>query len=254
MLPGPCSESASPFAHPQAVPGMFQPGDLVDLVGPSAVPEFRNSSAVVTKVFERHCAVVVVDASLHGIGECWPNLTDIILRGDGGWRLNQRVYIAGLHHKNRQPLNGNTGVIIPHPQEGHPCFIVRHGSDQPQLAVCVRLDAPWEGKRTVVLEPKFVRSLDDALFTATKDLAEVAAVFSSAAPQAGTVEGVSRQVTPSIYLENCTFHRQNVSCCVDRNRTCDLYGSRHETSKVRNQSCAGCFEGLLFKKSGGRCV
>jgi len=188
MLPEPRSEPESPRVCSHCAPVMFQPGDMVDLEGPSAAPGFRNQPAVVTKVFDRHCEVVVVDSSLNCIGECWPNVTDITLRGDAGWRLHQRVYIKGLRHKHRRLLNGSTGVIIEHVQEGHPCFISRNGSEHPQLAVCVRLDEPWERKRTIVLEPKYVHSWDEELFKATSELAEVAALLKpvgkTAEPQA----------------------------------------------------------------------
>jgi len=201
LFPEPCSEPSSPSISPQPVT-VFQVGDLVDLVGPSAAPEFRNQSAVVTKVFESHCAVIVLDDSMHGIGECWPNLIDITLHGDVCWRLNQRVVISGLHHKHRQGLNGRVGEITEHPHEGHPVFISRHGSKHPQLALCVRLDELWEGKKTVVLEPRFVHSWDDELLKATRDLAAVAAVLKTAANEA------EPQAEPSPRDLACLLHEK----------------------------------------------
>jgi len=272
VVPEPCSEPASPDVCSHSAP-VFEPGDLVDLEGPSAAPGFRNRPAVVTKVFERHCEVVVVDTSLNCIGECWPNLTDITLRTDAGWRLNQRVYIRGLRHKHRRLLNGSTGVIIEHAQEGHPCFISRHGSEHPQIAVCVRLDEPWERKRSVVLEPKFVYSWDEELFKATSELAEVAASFKplgqQAEPQAepspqstpaSTFRGAHQSAATATHEEPRAFIRSFSAAVLPlysgRTHLCDLPTTPREAPERQNRSCGfSCFfEGILLShRSGSRC-
>jgi len=275
MLPEPRSEPESPRVCSHCAPVMFQPGDMVDLEGPSAAPGFRNQPAVVTKVFDRHCEVVVVDSSLNCIGECWPNVTDITLRGDAGWRLHQRVYIKGLRHKHRRLLNGSTGVIIEHVQEGHPCFISRNGSEHPQLAVCVRLDEPWERKRTIVLEPKYVHSWDEELFKATSELAEVAALLKpvgkTAEPQAepspqstplSTFRGgdkstpTSANGEPRTFFKSFSFTTGVRPMYMDRMHLCDVPTPRRVPAK-RNRNCDfGWFFDDLFQRprSGSRCL
>jgi len=269
MLPEPCSEPASPRVRLHSTPVLFKLGDLVDLEGPSTAPGFRNQPAVVTKVYDRHCEVVVVDSSLNCIGECWPNLTDITLRSDAGWRLNKRVYIKGLRHKHRLLLNGRTGVIIEHAQEGHPCFISRHGSEHPQLAVCVRLDEPWERKRTIILEPKFVHSWDEELFKATSELAEVATLFKlgqEGEPQAeppprSTPASTFRGPTPSTPTlthgaSRSFFSIAALSFYTDRMHLCDLTTTPREAAGTRKHSCcfACFFDGIILdRRSGSRC-
>merc|ERR1712000_450912 len=99
-------------------------GDLVRL-GPGVPVEFRDCSAVVTKVSEGHCTVAVLDSSLRiGIGECWPMFADVSIVSTS-WREGACVVIDGLKSAKLKHLNGHTGLIVAHRSEGHPTFVTK---------------------------------------------------------------------------------------------------------------------------------
>merc|ERR1719375_1861774 len=117
-------------------------GDLV-VLGPGADREYRSCPAVVTKIAEAHCTVVVLDSTQqYGIGECWPMYSDVTLTSDA-LRIGTHVIISGMVGAKTKRMNGLTGHISahPNPQEGqpaggHPLFI-RNSLRDGQLAVCV---------------------------------------------------------------------------------------------------------------------
>lgn len=142
----------------------IEPGDLV-VLGQGAPPEHRRSPAVVMKVFEAHCTVVVLDESLRfGVGECWPMFQDVLPIQSRAWREGAPVVIHGLRGGKVRKLNGFTGTVVAHPREGHPSFIERPpkpkndvADEGPQLVLCVRLEDPVAaGQKTVLLEPRFL--------------------------------------------------------------------------------------------------
>lgn len=142
----------------------IEPGDSV-ILGQGAPPEYRRSPAVVMKVSEAHCTVIVLDKSLrYGVGECWPMLEDVLPIQSRDWRAGAQVIISGLRGGKVRKLNGFTGTIVAHPREGHPSFIERPPKPKsgvidcgPQLVLCVRLDDPIAaGQKTVLLEPRFL--------------------------------------------------------------------------------------------------
>lgn len=142
----------------------IEPGDFV-VLGPGAPPEHRRSPAVVTKVSEAHCTVVVLDESLRfGVGECWPMFEDVLPVQSRAWREGTPVAIDGLRGGKVRKLNGFAGTVVAHPREGHPSFIERPPKPKsddseggPQLVLCVRLEDPVAaGQKTVLLEPRFL--------------------------------------------------------------------------------------------------
>jgi len=148
-----------------------EPGDLVKL-GRGATPEFVGHTAVVTDVAEKHCTVAVLDGGCcFGIGECWPNLPDIVVTSRD-WRLGARVVIDGFRGAGTKRMNGATGTIARHPQSGHPSFICKPAApDEPRLTLCVHLDAPAPGgKSSVLVEPRFIRRYSTYLHQVVRNL------------------------------------------------------------------------------------
>merc|ERR1712037_347590 len=151
-------------------------GDVV-ILGPRSPPEFRQCPAVVTRVAEVYCDVVVLDDSKRfGVGECWPSFDDIVLVSSA-FRLGARVVVAGLTKERTRHLNGCTGSVTCHPRNGHPTFVHKASSpDRPQLTLCVGLDDPAGGKvSSVLLEPRFLRPLEECFLSATQRLGDVLA-------------------------------------------------------------------------------
>lgn len=127
-------------------PMSFQPGDMVLF---SLGQDQRHRPGVITRVGEK-CTVVVLDETRSiGLGECWPELKDLVLE-NSNWRLGNRVSISGLVGRTRD-LNGMHGTIIAHPREGHPTFVSKP-SARPRLTFCIRFD----GSGTALLEPRFL--------------------------------------------------------------------------------------------------
>ncbi|CAK0812920.1 unnamed protein product, partial [Prorocentrum cordatum] len=94
-----------------------------DIVRISADPDYSQRSAVVTKVGENHCTVVVLDASERfGVDERYPYFKNIRLV-NSAFRLRNRVAVAGLKGARTRHLNGHTGSIERHPTNGHPVFV-----------------------------------------------------------------------------------------------------------------------------------
>lgn len=162
-----------------------QLGDIVTL-GAGAPPEFRQHAAVVSKVGEGFCTVIVLDAShRYGIGECWPGFDDMQLESSL-LRLGTSVIIDGLQGRKTQHLNGYTGTIISHPREGHPTFIrTKAAPDTPQFTTCIRLDhPPTAADRSVLLEPRFLFPRDKHLEQVTQDLGDMLKTLTDGAPTA----------------------------------------------------------------------
>jgi len=143
------SETISPCCSPR-------PGDMVELKGSSVPAEFRGKAAVVTKVSDGSCTVVALNTPRQGIGECWPNKHDVLRQADS-FRLGTRVKIQGLAAKSRASLNGAFGEVVQHPRETAGVgFVSKPSLAHPQMTVCVKLDTPWQGKRNVLLEPRYL--------------------------------------------------------------------------------------------------
>mmetsp|Transcript_25235 Transcript_25235/g.44814 ORF Transcript_25235/g.44814 Transcript_25235/m.44814 type:complete len:925 (-) Transcript_25235:104-2878(-) len=175
----PIERSPSPLAL--AVGGRPEPGDVVQL-GASVHPsEFRRCPAVVTKVAESHCTVVVLDEDQRfGIGECWPSLDDVDIECSS-WRLDSRVVLSGLKGPRTSHLNGFSGRIAAHPKQGHPTFLSKPSDPQrPQFTLCVRLDDPVAaGQKSVVLEPRFLTPYAAHVRKVTGDLSMLGATLAS---------------------------------------------------------------------------
>jgi len=168
-------------------PSDMQAGDVV-ILGSGAPPEFRRSSAVVTKVAETHCTVIVLDESgRFGRGECWPCFADMELDPDRGpWHLGNRVMIEGLTSSRTKHLNGFSGIIAAHPREGHPTFVRKPADpDRPQLTLCIRLDDPAAAgeKGSVLLEPRFLTAHDKFLRQVSGDLSATLAFLNGSPPE-----------------------------------------------------------------------
>lgn len=140
-------------------------GDIV-VLGFGAALEYNGRHAVVQRVSESHCTVIVLDGSLRfGVGECWPSFTSVDVE-DNMLRVGSRVVLDGFQGKNTSRMNGRTGTIIEHPREGHPTFIKKPTApDRPVLAVCVRFDdlvdpacrfGPKKGASSMMIEPRFL--------------------------------------------------------------------------------------------------
>jgi len=137
-----------------------QTGDVVRLGG--GVPcEHRGSIAIVTKVNEKHCNVIVLDQERrYAAEECWPNFADVTVIESGVSRLGSRVQIHGLTGKKTSHFNSCIGTIVAHPREGHPCFIKKDSAKQPLLVLCVEIDdAPTPDMKTVLLELKYLATV-----------------------------------------------------------------------------------------------
>ncbi|CAE8676280.1 unnamed protein product [Polarella glacialis] len=132
-------------------------GDVI-ILGERAPADQRGAAAVVTKVAEAHCTVIVLDASRRfGAGECWPSFEHLAIESRDG-RLGSRVLISGMTGSKTSKLNGFSGTICLHKREGHPTFIRKPSApDVPLLTFCVRLDEPeLAGEKIVLLEPRFL--------------------------------------------------------------------------------------------------
>lgn len=157
-----------------------QLGDVV-LLSNRVPKEYSSSQAVVTKVAEAHCTVVVLDESqCSGLGECWPGFQDMTVMSRA-WRLGTRVVIGGMQGDRTKHLNGFTGVVSQHPRQGHPAFIRKQTCPNiPQLVLCIVFDNPDVANlRSALLEPRFLKPLDSAAEEVVKCLSEAIARLSS---------------------------------------------------------------------------
>merc|ERR1712100_487962 len=78
-----------------------QTGDLV-ILGDGVPTEYRYCPAVVTKVAESHCTVVVLDETRRsGLGECWPGFHDVALESLS-CRLGTRIVVNNMHSRRTQ--------------------------------------------------------------------------------------------------------------------------------------------------------
>jgi hypothetical protein len=139
-------------------------GDVV-LLGGSVPFEYRACYAVITKVAEAHCTVIVLDEQQQvAVGECWPAFCDACLESDR-LRLGKAVIVNGMGGTKTKHLNGLTGTIVAHPREGHPSFIRKGSSlEKAWLTVCVRFDDPHIAKhRSALIEPRFLLPRDVSL-------------------------------------------------------------------------------------------
>lgn len=146
--------------------------------------EYRASPAVITKVAEAHCTVVVLDERQQsGVGECWPGFHDVTLESLK-LRIGTHVVIDGMVGTRTRHLNGLTGIISEHPKEGHPVFIRKSASpDTPILAVCVCFNDPNAAKgRSALIEPRFLVPFDEAAFQTAKAMSDVAAALTKIDP------------------------------------------------------------------------
>lgn len=173
--PGPGTPPQRPEA-PQEVPpaGPCCAPELGDVIvlGPRSPPEFRGCPAVVTKVADSHCTVVVLDETrCFGIGECWPNFDDLEVESRA-WRLGTRVVIDGLMGGRTRHLNGLVGTLVAHPREGHPSFLRKQARlDRPVVALSVRLENPVNPReKSVLLEPRYLAPHDSFLAKVADDL------------------------------------------------------------------------------------
>lgn len=132
-------------------------GDIV-ILGAGVPQEFRSRQAVITHVGETQCMVAILDDSgRFGLGKCLAMLADVQPRSRY-LRLGSQVVVRGLTGDKTSRLNGCTGIISLHPQQGHPILIPSKSTlEMPQLAVCVRLlDPPPGAQGPVLLEPRFL--------------------------------------------------------------------------------------------------
>merc|ERR1712232_612080 len=150
---------------------MLQCGDVVVLS--NGVPqEYRRCPAIVTKISELHCTVIVLDEQQQvGIGECWPALEDVSLESTM-LRMGSEVVVHGMAGARTKHLNGLTGTISEHPREGHPSFIRKPSCPEtPHLTVCIRFhDTSAAQSRTALIEPRFLRSFHEVALSTTEIL------------------------------------------------------------------------------------
>jgi len=146
----------------------LKPGDLIH-VGSGVSGDHKNCKAVVTAVHEVHCTAVVLDDELClGVGEIWPNFSDVTLVSSH-WRLGTEVVVVGLQNPNIQVHNGATGVIVEHAKHGHPLFMQRHDpSEKPHLTLCVKITSGGAGVKKLLLKPRFLITCD-AYFASIAD-------------------------------------------------------------------------------------
>lgn len=176
-------------------------GDLV-ILGVGVPQEYHGSAAVVTKVAESHCTVVVLDDTRQlGTGECWPGFRDMSLESCV-LRLGTHVIINGMTGAKTKHLNGLTGTISEHPREGHPTFVRRPAKpDEPRLTVCVCLKDPTSPKsRSSLLEPRFLTPFDTVALETMNTLADIGASLSRHASDeslANSGESLSRHSSPA---------------------------------------------------------
>lgn len=169
--PEPVETHMATDPHPQV-------GDVV-VLGDRA-QEYRQCSAVVTKIADTHCTVTVLDESRRfGVGECWPGFEDLKLESSS-WRVGSHVVINGLQSAKHVQLNGLSGRVVAHPTKGHPTFICKPSApDQPQLTLCVTMDDPAAARqRSVLLEARYLRPYEELLNETTADLQNVMASLS----------------------------------------------------------------------------
>lgn len=116
----------------------IESGDLI-MIGPLVRGEFRNCKAVVTHVQDDHCTAAVLDEDLcRGIGETWPNFSDIVILSSH-WRVGTEVIISSIMNAKNRKFNGTEGVIVVHPKKGHPCFMQKGTGHNPNLVLCVKV-------------------------------------------------------------------------------------------------------------------
>lgn len=147
-------------------------GDVV-VLGPGVPAEYRLRPAVVTKLADEHCTVVVLDAERRlGVGECWPSFADVAAVESSLLRLGTRVVLQNLQGARTRRLNGLSGVVAAHPKQGHPTFVSKPSAQgHPQLTVCVRFDDPKAaGERSALIEPRFLVPYDKAVEDISGDL------------------------------------------------------------------------------------
>lgn len=172
-------EKPAPTALPLRFDSPPEFGDVVKL-GPRALPEYRQRLAIVTKVAEAHCTVVVLDqTSRFGCGECWPNLSDVepvhtVLR------LGSQVVVQGMTGAKTSPLNGCAGCIVAHPREGHPSFVCKASYPDPVLTVCVQL-----GHQMVIIEPRHLVPYEGYSKKVLLSLSNQLAAMESSGPPGG---------------------------------------------------------------------
>lgn len=167
-------------SQPNSGPVQPQLGDIVTL-GPRALAEHRQRPAVVTRVDEAHCTVVVLDEDRRaGRDECWPCFEDIKLV-DQSLRLGNCVVISGMQGVKTAKLNGQSGKIVRHPREGHPTFVVKKASPDPQMTVTVKLDTPAVGgPKSVLVEPRFLVPYEAFVESMASSLENTLSALSSA--------------------------------------------------------------------------
>jgi len=168
------AEAEAEAGLPEAVTEV-EPGDLV-LLGPGVPHEYRLCPAVVTKVAERHCTVVVLNSEQRiAVGECWPGFRDIAMVENRMLRLGTRVVVQGMQGQRTQRLNGFSGVVSLHPKQGHPTFVCKPSAPgQPQLTICVCFDDPEAaGERSALIEPRFLQPYDEAVQKMSNSLGDV---------------------------------------------------------------------------------
>lgn len=172
-----CGSTPKEPAIDKEIGDPIQVGDLVRL-GIGAPAEYRDCRAVVTKVAETHCTVIVLeDGKFTGIGECWPGYQDVSIL-DRTWHLGSKVVINGMSSERTKHLNGLTGTVTAHPKNGHPSFIRKRSSPEtPQLVICVAfhdVKAAREQK-SAMLEPQFLQAFADAEIDVVRRLSQAIA-------------------------------------------------------------------------------
>merc|ERR1712217_189430 len=163
-------ESSIPMEQASNRPAQLpKVGSIIKLDSNSS-QEYRCSRAVVTKVADEHCTVVVLDPSgRFGVGESWPSFKDLHVESDK-FVLGSRVVVHGMQGARTSRFNDLSGVITSHPREGHPVFIQKK-EDRPLLVVCVLFDDPESaGQKSALLEPRFLRAFDEAVLEVSKSL------------------------------------------------------------------------------------
>ena len=171
-------------------------GDIVKL-GARSLPEHRGRPAIVTKVSESHCTVVVLDTTRRfGCGEAWPGFTDIELM-DTFLRVGSRVVVQGMASAKRASMNGRAGSIVAHPREGHPSFLCKPSRPDPVLTVCVNL-----GGTLVLVEPCYLMLSEEFTKQAVLGLGNAAAAL---APES---QDVLEERAPAL---SETMHKPSVS-------------------------------------------
>merc|ERR1712137_1191014 len=154
-----------------------EPGDLIH-IDRSSTPH-RSRTAVVMKVHEAHCTATLLDETLSwGIGEIWPNFSDIMLVSSC-WRVGVEVTLSGLTNSRTAGLNGRAGVIVKHVRQGHPSFVqTRTGkANEPLLTLCVKIHLPGGSAKSVLLKPQFLMTRQAWFLSVVHELGVIVADF-----------------------------------------------------------------------------